>query len=146
MIDLDLQIATQHAVPQEQDFQRWVKTALADRAEIELTIRLVDEVESQELNTRYRNKAGPTNVLSFPAELPDELELPLLGDIVICAPLVDREAAAQGKRALDHWAHLTIHGVLHLVGYDHQQQAEADEMEALETELLASLGIPNPYE
>jgi len=111
----------------------------------ELTIRIVDEAEGSELNSRWREKSGPTNVLSFPAEpmpgAPDDT----LGDIVICAPVVAREAAEQGKLFEAHWAHLTIHGVLHLRGYDHQTDAEAAEMEALETQLLKQLEYPDPY-
>jgi len=148
MIDLDLQIATDAAdLPREAQFRLWVETALKGRREeAELTIRIVDDEEGAELNETYRGKAGPTNVLSFPFEAPPGIPLPLLGDIVICAPKVAREAAEQGKPPEAHWAHLTLHGCLHLLGYDHIEPEEAEAMEALETELLAALGYPNPYQ
>jgi probable rRNA maturation factor len=148
MIDLDLQIATETAaLPGETQFRLWVETALQGRRdEAELTIRIVDDEEGAELNETYRGKPGPTNVLSFPFEAPPGVELPLLGDIVICAPKVAREAAEQGKPLEAHWAHLTLHGCLHLLGYDHIEQEEAEAMEALETELLAALGYANPYQ
>lgn len=148
MIDLDLQIATDAAdLPSEAQFQQWVATALAGRLEeAELTIRIVDDAESAELNETYRGKQGPTNVLSFPFEAPPGVELPLLGDIIICAPKVAREAEEQGKPLEAHWAHLTLHGCLHLLGYDHIEQEEAEAMEALETELLAALGYADPYQ
>jgi probable rRNA maturation factor len=98
-----------------------------------------------ELNDRYRGKPEPTNVLSFPAALPDDLDLPLLGDIVICAPVVHAEAAQQGKNISAHWAHMTVHGTLHLLGYDHIDDAEAATMEALETAILDQLHYDNPY-
>ena len=147
MIELDLQIASDAAeLPSEAQFRLWVETALAGRRdEAELTIRIVDDEEGAELNETYRGKQGPTNVLSFPFEAPPGIELPLLGDIVICAPKVAREALEQGKPLEAHWAHLTLHGCLHLLGYDHIEPEEAEAMEALETELLAALGYPNPY-
>lgn len=145
-LELDLQLVDEaEHLPAPEDFETWVKTALQSRSETELTIRVVGREESRELNRTYCGKDSETNVLSFPAELPDGLVLPLLGDIVVCAPLVDDEAAEQGKTVRDHWAHLTIHGVLHLLGYDHQDDEEADEMESLEISLLESLGINNPY-
>jgi probable rRNA maturation factor len=106
----------------------------------------VDVAEMSTLNRDYRNKTGPTNVLSFRSDLPPGLDLPLLGDIVICAPVVATEAAQQGKPRQAHWAHLTVHGTLHLLGYDHLEDLEAEEMEALETRILASLNYPCPYE
>lgn len=146
---LDYQRAYEGAVdvPAENLIQRWVEAALTGRRdEAELTVRVVDEDESAELNGLYRKKQGPTNVLSFPFEVPPGLELPLLGDIVICAPVVAREAVEQGKTAEAHWAHMVVHGTLHLLGYDHLEPGEAEEMEALETAILAGLGYPNPYE
>lgn len=133
-------------VPSEGDFVRWAGAALdaAGRGG-ELTIRVVDEAEGAKLNQTYRHKAGPTNVLSFPAELPPGVPLAVLGDLVICAPVVAREAAKQGKAPAAHWAHLTVHGCLHLLGYDHMEDAQARDMEGLETRILADLGFPDPY-
>jgi probable rRNA maturation factor len=112
----------------------------------ELVVRIVDEAESAALNDRYRGKPEPTNVLSFPCESPPGLALPHLGDLVICAPVVEREAREQGKPSEAHWAHMLVHGLLHLRGYDHQNEAEAETMEALESAILGQLGYPNPYE
>ena len=145
-IKVDVQNATTFKpLPDDAQFSRWVETALRGKSEAELTLRLVDRDESRDLNSRYRGKDQPTNVLSFPAELPPGLEIPLLGDIVICAPLVGEESEAQDIALPAHWAHLVIHGVLHLLGHDHQDECEAVEMEAIEVELLASLGFGNPY-
>jgi len=145
-IELEVQRATRFApLPEDRQFRLWAATALQCRDGAELAIRLVDEEESRALNHRYRGRDGATNVLSFPADLPPEVDVPLLGDIVLCAPLVAQEAAAQGKRPDDHWAHLVIHGVLHLLGHDHLEVAEAEAMESLEVELLQSLGIADPY-
>jgi probable rRNA maturation factor len=148
-LDLDYQLALEpeSAVPGEGTVLRWVEAALTGRRdEAELTVRIVDEDESAELNSAYRKKQGPTNVLSFPFEAPPGVELPLLGDIVIAAPVVAREAREQGKAPDAHWAHMVVHGCLHLLGYDHIDAAEAEAMESLETEILAGLGYPNPYE
>ncbi|MHB0851670.1 rRNA maturation RNase YbeY [Stutzerimonas nitrititolerans] len=147
MLELDLQRVSQDEAPGDEDFRRWCELALRQRsADSELTIRLVDEAEGRELNHTWRQKNYATNVLSFPADVPDELlDIPLLGDLVICVPVVAREAAEQGKPLEAHWAHLVIHGCLHLLGYDHIDDAEADEMEALERQLLAELGHPDPY-
>lgn len=145
-IELDVQRATTfEPVPDDRDFARWVDAALRDCKQAAVTVRIVGRDESRRLNRRYRGKDTATNVLSFPADLPPEIGLPLLGDIVICAPLVDAEAAAQQKPVDAHWAHLTIHGVLHLLGYDHQAPDQTAEMEALEISLLASVGIADPY-
>ena len=147
-IELDLQLATAATdLPSEQQLRAWCALALRQRsADSELTIRIVDEAEGRELNHEWRGKDYATNVLSFPAEVPDGLlDIPLLGDLVICAAVVAREAAEQGKSTEAHWAHLVIHGCLHLLGYDHIDDAEAEEMEALETQLLAELGHPDPY-
>ncbi len=147
MIELDIQRASQAAAPSDADLLRCCQAALAQRSEpSELTIRLVDEPEGRELNRDYRGKDYATNVLSFPAEIPEGLlDIPLLGDLVICVPVVAREAAEQGKALEAHWAHLVIHGCLHLLGYDHLEDEEAEEMEDLERQLLASLGYPDPY-
>jgi probable rRNA maturation factor len=115
------------------------------RKATEVSIRIVDAEEGQALNRQYRGRDYATNVLSFEADLPPGVNLPLIGDLVICAPVVAREAAEQGKKANDHWAHLTIHGTLHLLGYDHIEDGEAEEMEALETRILKGLGIADPY-
>lgn len=132
--------------PSAAEFQRWTAAALAGRREqAEVSIRIVGEAEGAELNARYRGKDGPTNVLSFPAELPAGVPLPMVGDLVICAPVVAREAEAQGKDPSAHWAHLTVHGCLHLIGYDHGHDTAAAEMEGLETAILAGLGYPDPY-
>jgi probable rRNA maturation factor len=112
---------------------------------LEVTIRIVGIDESQHLNHTYREKDKPTNVLSFPFEAPEHIELPFLGDLIICAPVVEQEAEAQQKKVASHWAHLTLHGLLHLLGFDHIEDAEADEMEALEIQVLAKLGIDDPY-
>lgn len=147
-VELDLQLAsTAEHLPDEAQLRQWCELALRQRsAPSELTIRIVDEAEGRELNRTWRGKDYATNVLSFPAEVPDGiLDIPLLGDLVICAPVVTSEAAEQGKAADAHWAHLTIHGCLHLLGYDHIDDAEAEEMEALERQLLAELGYPDPY-
>ena len=123
---------------------RLIATARRRKA-TELSIRIVDIAEGRALNRDYRGKDYATNVLSFPAELPPGVSLPLIGDLAICAPVVAREAAEQGKDPRDHWAHMTVHGVLHLLGYDHIQDSEAEAMEALETRILAGLGIADPY-
>jgi probable rRNA maturation factor len=141
--------APRKGVPSSPSFREWVEAALRGakrRKATELSIRIVDAKEGRALNRDYRGKDYATNVLSFPAELPPGVNLPLIGDLVICAPVVAREATEQGKRAGDHWAHMTVHGVLHLLGYDHIEDGEAEAMEALETRILAGLGIADPYE
>ena len=135
-------------VPAAASFRLWVEAALRGarrRKPTELAIRIVGTDEGRALNRDYRGKDYATNVLSFPAELPPGVALPLIGDLAICAPVVAREAAEQGKPPRDHWAHLTVHGVLHLLGHDHIEEAQAEAMEALETRILAGLGIPDPY-
>jgi probable rRNA maturation factor len=146
-IELDVQRATTvQPLPENRQFEIWVATALRDHAPAVLTVRLVEIEEMHQLNRRFRGKDAATNVLSFPADLPDTIELPLLGDVVLCAPVVAEEARLQGKSPEAHWAHLTIHGVLHLLGHDHQEPGEAALMEGLEIKLLESLGFPNPYD
>lgn len=148
-IDLDLQYAVAgHAgLPGDVQLKRWVDMALTGFVEeAELTIRIVEPDEIQALNRSYRHKDKPTNVLSFPFEAPPGVELPLLGDVVICAEVVAQEAQEQGKPLFEHWAHMVVHGVLHLLGYDHIEDDEAEEMESLEIEILAGMGIRNPYE
>jgi probable rRNA maturation factor len=140
--------ASRKGIPAPASFRRWVEAALKGarrRKATEVAIRIVDAEEGQALNLQYRGRDYATNVLSFEADLPPGVNLPLIGDLVICAPVVAREAAEQGKKANDHWAHLTIHGTLHLLGYDHIVDAEAEAMETLETRVLAGLGIADPY-
>lgn len=146
-LQIDIQSATSEPVPDEDDIRSWIAAALAGRREqdTEISLRLVDTGEMTELNQGYRGKSGPTNVLSFPSDLPPELDLPLLGDIVICVPVVRDEAEQQDKTLAAHWAHMTIHGTLHLLGYDHIEDDEAALMEGLETDILASLNFPCPY-
>lgn len=144
---LDLQIALEHSpLPSQAEFETWVRVALGQTMdEAELTIRLVDIAESQALNATYRGKDKPTNVLSFPFEAPPGMDLPLLGDLVICVAVVEQEAIEQNKPLQAHWAHMVIHGCLHLLGYDHIIDDEAEEMESLETQLIEGLGFSNPY-
>ena len=124
----------------------WLEAVLPQFQPVsEVTIRIVDEAESHELNLTYRGKDRPTNVLSFPFEAPPEIELPLLGDLIICRQVVEKEAVEQSKTVEEHWAHMVIHGCLHLLGYDHIEDDEAEEMESLETEILQNLGYADPY-
>lgn len=132
--------------PDQQQIQLWIDTALDDyRQDAEIVVRIVDEQESAELNEQYRHKSGPTNILSFPADLPEGIELDLLGDLVICAPVIEKEALEQHKILAHHWAHIIVHGVLHLLGYDHIDEAEAELMENKEITILNKLYINNPY-
>ena len=144
---IELQIAcTGVDYPTEQQFLAWVDAALpAQEQDSEIVIRLVDAAESAELNLQYRHKTGPTNILSFPFEAPPGIEMDLLGDLVMCVPVIVQEAGQQTKPQMQHWAHITIHGVLHLLGYDHIEDADAEEMEALEIDILSRLNIANPY-
>lgn len=147
-IILDLQLASEHTTtPSAEQFQHWVESALTERCkdQSELTIRVVSAAESQALNKQYRGKDKPTNVLSFPFEPLEGISLPLLGDLVICAEIVAEEAQQQGKPEADHWAHMVVHGCLHLLGYDHIQDDEAEQMESLEIDILEALGISDPY-
>jgi probable rRNA maturation factor len=145
---LDVQRASVAAeLPGEAQLRRWARAALADiGGNHELTVRIVDAPESAALNAEYRHKQGPTNVLSFPFEAPPGMSSRLLGDLVLCADVVQHEAREQGKSPQAHWAHMIVHGVLHLRGFDHLTTVEAQAMETLETEILACLGYPNPYE
>ena len=138
--------APRTGVPAATSFRKWVAAALRGRIrEADLAIRIVGAKEGRALNRHYRGKDYATNVLSFPAELPEGVKMPLLGDLVICAPVVAREAKEQHKPAVAHYAHLTVHGVLHLLGWDHDDDKEAEAMEQLEREILAALGLPDPY-
>jgi probable rRNA maturation factor len=143
---IDLQQAVDTLYPDLTQFQSWAEAALQEVDEdCELSIRIVDTGESQQLNRDYRGKDKPTNVLSFPFESPVPLQPKLLGDLVICAPVVASEAAQQGKPELQHWAHLTVHGCLHLLGYDHINDDDATQMEAKEINILRQFNIENPY-
>jgi probable rRNA maturation factor len=146
-----LEVSIEYAVPRAGlpaavSFRKWVGAALAGRIrEADLAIRIVGTKEGRALNRHYRGKDYATNVLSFPAELPEGVKLPLLGDIVLCAPVVAREAREQKKPLGAHYAHLTVHGTLHLLGWDHEDAREAEAMEQLEREILAEMGIEDPY-
>lgn len=156
---VDLQIAcSEKILPSHEQFQLWVDTALSfsyeksiidnkliDHRQDELSIRLVDIEESQSLNHQFRHQDKPTNVLSFPFELPPGVTLNLLGDLVICVEIVKNEAKSQQKQLFHHWAHMVVHGCLHLLGFDHINDSEAKEMESLEIQILAKLKINNPY-
>jgi probable rRNA maturation factor len=134
-------------VPDPSSMRCWISAALPRKtADIEISVQIVDEATMARLNGQFRGKQVPTNVLSFPADLPDELQLPLLGDIAICAQVVNREAEIQGKQPDAHWAHMLVHGTLHLLGYDHIEDADAEYMETLETRIITGLGFPPPYE
>lgn len=146
-IVVDLQVACNHNdLPSHDHFQQWVEAVLIPyKKPFELTIRLVDSVESQQLNSQYRSQEKPTNVLSFPFDVPEGIELDLLGDLVICVDVVTREALEQNKALNAHWAHMVVHGCLHLLGFDHIEDNEADKMEALETIIITELGFAEPY-
>lgn len=146
ILDLQIACANSQGLPTEADFQQWLEAVLPQFQEVsEVTIRLVDEAESHQLNLTYRGKDKSTNVLSFPFEAPPEIELPLLGDLIICRQVVEQEAVEQEKALFAHWAHMVVHGSLHLLGYDHIVDDEAEEMESIETEIMQSLGYPDPY-
>ncbi len=174
-LDIDMHIDVQYALdgtnidellpPDASDFRTWVNAALSmqksmqkesvqrkpvrkkegQEEDAQLTIRIVDEKESAYLNEHYRHKNGPTNVLSFPAEYADDIPVTLLGDIILCAPLVLKEAKTQNKDIQAHWAHLTVHGSLHLLGYDHSNAQDAQKMESCEIDILKQIGFTNPY-
>lgn len=146
MVTFDLINEDNLAVPDYDQFKIWLdQVAKKLNVSGEICIKIVDETESQYLNNTYRQKDKATNVLSFPAEIPDFVESAHLGDLAVCAPIVEQEAEQQKKAVKNHWAHLVIHGCLHLLGYDHIEEDEAEEMEALEIKLLAELDIGNPY-
>lgn len=150
---LDLHLSRSHGlsargIPQRASFQAWVEAALRGarrRRTTELSIRLVDADEGRELNRQFRNRDYATNVLSFPSDLPPGMTLPLIGDLAICMPVVIRETEEQGKSMRDHLAHMTVHGTLHLLGFDHETDADAERMEALERHILGTFGINDPY-
>ncbi|BDU36270.1 putative metallopeptidase [Vibrio nigripulchritudo SFn27] len=147
-IELDLQLAVENenGLPSEAQLNEWLtKTVSQFQKDAEVTIRIVDEEESHQLNHEYRGKDKPTNVLSFPFEAPPGIEMDLLGDLIICKQVVELEAKEQEKTVLAHWAHMVVHGSLHLLGYDHIEDEEAEEMESLETEIMQSMGFEDPY-
>lgn len=154
-VHLDVSVSygtTRAGLPAAVSFRKWVAAALQSRIrDADLAVRVVGSREGRALNRHYRGRDYATNVLSFPADvadgvkLPKGVKLPLLGDIVLCAPVVAREAREQKKSLNAHYAHLTVHGTLHLLGWDHQDEREAEAMEALEREVLAGLGIDDPY-
>lgn len=149
-VELDVQYAAtdnDSEPPSPALIESWVEAALSgQRDEAELAVRIVTVEEIQQLNRTYRKQDKPTNVLSFPFDQSHGVELPLLGDVVICAAVVAQEAQQQHKPLWNHWAHMVVHGVLHLIGYDHIDEVEAERMEALEVEVLQRVGISNPYE
>jgi probable rRNA maturation factor len=149
---VDVQWAVEgEGLPSEQEIKTWVEAVLMQEqndivAEVELTVRIASEEEVAELNQQYRQKQGSTNVLSFPVDEGLPLDVPLLGDLVICAPVVEKEAKQQNKTLLSHWAHMVVHGTLHLLGYDHIEADQAEAMEQKEIAVLQGLGFSNPYE
>ena len=146
ILDLQLACEDESGLPTESQFQGWLDAVIPQfQEESEVTIRLVDDAESHELNLTYRGKDKSTNVLSFPFEAPPGIEMPLLGDLIICRQVVEKEAQEQGKPLEAHWAHMVVHGSLHLLGYDHIEDDEAEEMESLETEIMLALGYEDPY-
>lgn len=135
------------SIPTKKQFKTWIAQVLpASKKNFEIVIRVVDTKEITQINKKYRKKNKPTNIISFPFEQLPGIKTSILGDLIICAPLVKEEAKLQNKIIKDHWAHLVIHGVLHLLGHDHENDTEADQMERLEIKLLKKLGIANPYE
>jgi probable rRNA maturation factor len=134
-------------VPPPANLAKWAEAALDGRSDgARMTVRVVDETEGAMLNERYRGKAGATNVLAFAVDAPEAPSVHILGDVVVCAPVAAREASEHSKRLDAHWAHLVVHGTLHLLGYDHDEPGSAQAMEALEREILGRLGYPDPYE
>ena len=146
--EVDIQIVSNiESIPEPLKLACWAESVLGDKVEhTEMAIRVVDEDEIAELNHRFRNKPGPTNVLSFACEPIEGIPMNVLGDIVVCAPIVEQEAVEQRKSIEAHWAHMIVHGVLHLLGYDHIKTADALAMEAEENRLLSGFGFSNPYE
>ncbi|MCE0556042.1 MULTISPECIES: rRNA maturation RNase YbeY [unclassified Motilimonas] len=144
ILDLQLACNDESHLPSVTDIETWLNATIS-LDEAELTVRIVDNEESQRLNCDYRGKDKPTNVLSFPFEAPPGIELPLLGDLVVCKQVVEQEAQEQNKPLMAHWAHMLVHGSLHLLGYDHIEDDEAEEMEGLETQIMQQLGFIDPY-
>ena len=145
MLEIQRVAKTPQGVPTDEQLHTWAEAALETQDQVEMVIRLVDEAESQQLNLDYRGKEKPTNVLSFPFEAPEVVETSLIGDLVVCVPVVAREAVEQHKALEAHWAHMVVHGVLHLQGYDHQSEQQAEIMEEKEREILHALQFSDPY-
>lgn len=147
---IDLQIACEKPLPiPEEQLIAWISLTLDEHGqERELTLRLVDTDEISALNSTYRKKEGPTNVLAFPGDLPEHVDLDcsFLGDVIVCPAVLEIESKEQDRLLEAHWAHIVIHGVLHLLGYDHYEEPDTIKMQAMETQLLARLGFPNPYQ
>jgi probable rRNA maturation factor len=146
--DLDVQYAsTCQNLPKVSEIGRWAEVALEGmNSDVGLSVRIVDEPESADLNRQYRNKSGPTNVLSFPFEDPPGVDSGILGDLIICAPVVYKEAREQNKSETAHWAHMVVHGIMHLRGYDHINEEDAKQMETTESTILSRLGFDDPYD
>ncbi len=153
-ISIGVQVASVvTSVPAEEEICAWISAVIqgfSDSATLEISVRVVDEEEGRQLNRSFRDNDDATNVLSFPTGEGESTGLPAevprsLGDIVICGPVVEREALEQGKDVSDHWAHMLVHGALHLLGYDHDVSEEAEAMEALERQILAARGVADPY-
>jgi probable rRNA maturation factor len=145
-VDIEIN-SSNNTIPSAEDIKHWISAALhSDELNAaEVSVYIVDEAESQALNLQYRGKNKPTNVLSFQADIHEEVGIALLGDLVVCAPVVEKEAQDQGKHINAHWAHMLIHGTLHLLGYDHLEDKDAEVMESLETHILAKMNFPAPY-
>ncbi len=145
---LDFQVVSQSkSIPSIDQFQSWIDVVLNDESrDSEIVVRIIDEAEMTQFNEQYRDKQGPTNILSFPFDVPEGIESDLLGDLLICAPIIEKESLQQNKIVDHHWAHMIVHGVLHLLGYDHIDKCDAEEMEALEIKILRKIKIKNPYE
>lgn len=149
-VTIDLQLAAENisGLPDAAQLEVWARAALSGAGwtqDSEITVRFVEPEEIQELNRDYRGFDKPTNILSFPFECPEEVQLPLLGDLVICRDVLEREAAEQGKTLTEHCAHLVVHGCLHLLGFDHIEEEEAQKMESLESRIVMGLGYADPY-
>jgi probable rRNA maturation factor len=147
VLAVDVQLAAEgDSVPSVEQLTGWARAAWRDGArDGEVVVRVTGEAESRRLNHEYRGQDKPTNVLSFPFDPIPHVDLAHVGDLVICAPVVAHEAREQGKQPAAHWAHIVVHGMLHLQGYDHETDAQAGEMETLETDILNGLGYPAPY-
>jgi probable rRNA maturation factor len=146
-LTLSVQVASRRPAPSRAELERWVRAALHGLrgTRVALGIRIVNDAESRDLNDHYRGKQKSTNVLAFPYQAPPGSHSETLGDLVICAPVVNREAKAQGKGFDAHWAHMVVHGIMHLRGYDHQTRRQAAVMERKEAAILRGLGFTDPY-